>query len=234
MTQYILALSISNGIQKHRFWPMVWRGMVVWGATLEPKQYILALAILNTPIPGTQKCSFWCMVCRGMGVWGRYPRTQTIYFGIAHFKHTHPRYPKTPFLPHGVQRYGCLGRHPQYILAFSISNTPMLGIQKHFFWLMMCRGMGVWGATPKPSQSFLARPILNTPILGIQSTRARPWCAEVWVFGAPAQNPNDIHPSQVSENTFSGPGCAEAWVFGAPPQNPKNISWHCPFQTHPS
>ena len=28
-------------------------------------------------------------------------------------RHPHTRYPKTPFLVHGVQRYGCLGRHPR-------------------------------------------------------------------------------------------------------------------------
>ena len=123
-----LALCSSNtpilGIQKHLCWPMVRRDMGVWGATPEPKHYFLersqagkfdpflALPISNTPILAIQKHLFWPMMCRYMGVWGTTPYPHD-FCGIVHFKHTHPRYPKTPFLAHDVQRYGCLGRHPR-------------------------------------------------------------------------------------------------------------------------
>ena len=45
-----------------------------------------------------------------------------------------------------------LGRHPENtkVLALCISNTPILGIQKHCRLNISCRGMRVWGATPKP------------------------------------------------------------------------------------
>ena len=56
-------------------------------------------------------------------------------------------HPKTRFLAHGVQRYECLGRHRRtqtIFLALSISNKPILGIQKQVFLPMVRRGMGVW------------------------------------------------------------------------------------------
>ena len=56
---------------------------------------------------------FWPMACRGMGVWGASPKPKQFFFSIVQFEHPHPRYPKTPFLAHGVQRYGCLGCHPR-------------------------------------------------------------------------------------------------------------------------
>ena len=109
-----LALSISNtpilGIQKHLFWPMVCRRMSVWGATPEPKQFFWHCP-LQTPQSQISKNTFsgpWCT----NGCLGRHPRTQRILFGIVHCKQLNPRYPKTPFLAHGVQTYGCLGRHP--------------------------------------------------------------------------------------------------------------------------
>ena len=58
----------------------------------------------------------------------RQPRTHTIFFGIVRFKHTHPRYPKTPLLASGVHRYGCLERHPRTdTIPFGVSNTTILG-----------------------------------------------------------------------------------------------------------
>ena len=116
----------------------------------------------------------------------------------------------------------------QKFLAVSISNTPIPRIQKHLFWLMVCRAMGVWGATPETQTIFLALSVSNTPVPRIQKkTFSGPWCAEVWVFGAPPQNPNNIlghcpfqtPPSEVSKNTFWGSWCAEVRVFGAPPLN---------------
>ena len=46
------------------------------------------------------------------GCLGRHPRTQTIVFGILHFRHHHARYPEVVLLVNTVPRYGCLGRHP--------------------------------------------------------------------------------------------------------------------------
>ena len=93
------------------------------------------------------------------GCLARHPGTRTIFFGIVHFKHPHPRYPKSSFLVYGVQR--CVG-------VLCISNTPILGIQKHFCWPMGYSGMGVWSATPEPTHYFLALSIANTFIPGIQ------------------------------------------------------------------
>ena len=133
------------------------------------------------------------------GCLGRHPRTQTIFYGIVHFKHHHPRYPKTPLLACRVQWYGCLVRHPRTQTMFygivhfkhhhpkypktlllacrvqlygclgtCVSNTTILGTQKHLCWPMMCRGMGGWSATPESKQYFLASCVSNTPLLGIQ------------------------------------------------------------------
>ena len=41
----------------------------------------------------------------------RAPRQNCTFFGIAHFKHPHPRYGETLLLAHLVQRYASLGRH---------------------------------------------------------------------------------------------------------------------------
>ena len=167
--QYFLALCSPNtpfpGVQKHLCWPMGYRGMGVWGAIPEPKQYILALCISNTSILGIQKHLCWPMGYSGMGVWGA-TQEHKQFFGIVQSKQPHPRYPKTPLLAYGLQRYGCLGRHPQtqtIFLAWCISNTSILGIQKHFRWPKGYRGMGVWGATPKPKQFFWHCAFQKTP-----------------------------------------------------------------------
>ena len=47
------------GIQKHICWPMGYSGMGVCDATLELKQYFLALRISNTSIPGIRKHLRW-------------------------------------------------------------------------------------------------------------------------------------------------------------------------------
>ena len=97
------------------------------------------------------------IVCRGMGVWGATPERKQFFYRIVHFKHHHPRYPKTPFLAHGVQGYGCLGCHPRTQTIFSGIDHfkhPHPGCPKHTFF--------------------------------------GPWCAEVWMFGAPPQNANNI------------------------------------------
>ena len=52
---------------------------------------------------------------------GETPEPKQYFFGIVHFKHANSRYPKTPFLVHGVQWYGWLGRHPR---TQTIFQTP--------------------------------------------------------------------------------------------------------------
>ena len=107
-------------------------------------------------------------------------------------------------------------------------------------WPIVCRGMSVWGATPEPKQHFLHYPFQPHPSQVCGNTFSGPWCAGVWVLGAPPLNPNSIfwhcpfhrHPSQLFQNTFYGPWCAEIWVFEAPPQNPKHFFCYGPFQTH--
>ena len=88
---------------------------------------------------------------------GRRPGAQRIVFGIVHFNQSHARYPKTLLLAHGVQRYGCLGRYPRtqiFFLALCNSNTPILGIRKHFCQPMGYPGMDVWSATPEPHNRY--------------------------------------------------------------------------------
>ena len=62
------------------------------------------------------------------------------------------RHPKPLLLADLVHRYAPLGRHaknPRF-LALCISNTPILGIQKHLGGQMWCRGTRAWSATAKP------------------------------------------------------------------------------------
>ena len=49
----------------------------------------------------------------------------------------------------GVVRFGWVCWTTDF---FWISNTPILGIQKHPFWRMVCSGVCVWGAAPEPQQ----------------------------------------------------------------------------------
>ena len=99
------------------------------------------------------------------------PRQHPTFFGIAHFEHPHPRYPKTLFLADLVQRYARSERRANtpHVLALCISNTPIPGIQKHLFWPIVCRGMCVWSATPEPRSEFLALSISTggTGVLGV-------------------------------------------------------------------
>ena len=71
----------------------------------------LKLRIANTPILGIQNSfasRFGAEVC-ALGT----PRQNPTFLRITQCKHPHTRYPKTRFLAHGVQRYGCLGRQPR-------------------------------------------------------------------------------------------------------------------------
>ena len=164
------ASSISNtpilGIQKHPmvsgivhfkhiytmypktlFLTYVVQSYVRWGRQVKTPRF-LALSISNTPILCIQKHCSLHIWCAGMCDWGA----------------THPRYPKTLWLAYLVQKYGCWGRQvktPRF-LALSISNIPILGIQKHCFWHLWCRGMCVWGARSKP-HNFWHCPIQTHP-----------------------------------------------------------------------
>ena len=106
--------------------------------------------------------------------------------------HASPKtpYPKTLLLAYLVQRYARLGCHanPPYFLAFCISNTSILGIQKHQCWHFWCRGMCAWGATPAP-HTFWNSAFQTHPYWVSQNTIAGICGAEVCTFGAPRQNP---------------------------------------------
>ena len=124
---------------------------------------------------------------------GALPKNLNNIFGIVQFEHPHPhpRYPKKPFLAHGVQRYGCLGRHPRtQTMFFGIVHCKRLHPRypKTPLLAQVCRGMGAWGTTQEPKQYFLGSS--NAPIVS-KNTFSGPWCAEGWVFGAPPQNPNN-------------------------------------------
>ena len=136
----------------------------------------------------------------------RHPKTQTPFYGILHFEHHHPRYPRTLLLACRVQWYECLGRHPRIqatFMALCIANITIQGIQKHFCWTVGHSGIGVWGATPEPRHHFMALCISNNTILGIQKHHC-------WPMG------------------YGGMS-----VWGATPE-PEEYFWHCAVQTPPS
>ena len=81
--------------QNHVCWPMGYRGIVIVGATPEPKYHFVALWSSNTPISGTQKHLFWLVGYRQRCL-GYHSRTQPFFFGMVQFK-PHPRYLKNPF-----------------------------------------------------------------------------------------------------------------------------------------
>jgi hypothetical protein len=162
----VLPLCSSNipilGIQKQLFWLM----------GRHPGTHTIVLGIVHFTHPNSRypKTPFLAYRAQSYGCLGRQPRTRTKVFALVQFKHSHPRYPKTPLLAYRAQRYGVWGAPPepkQYLLPLCSSNIPILGIQKHLFWPMGCRGMGVWGAMD-PTQSFWELCSSHTPILGIQ------------------------------------------------------------------
>ena len=112
--------------------------------------------------------------------------------------------------------------------ALCIENTRILGIRRELLWPMVCRGMRVRSATPANPSIFLHCALRTHPSQVSKNSFSGPWCAEVCVYGAPAQKPPaffciaalQTHPSQVSKNSFSGSWCAEVCVYGAPTQKP--------------
>ena len=131
----------------------------------------------------------------------------------------------------GMGGWGATPEPTRCFLALCSSKTPILGVQKHPFWLVVCSGMGVWSDTPEPTAYFLTWCISNTAILGIQKHSF--WlvvCSGMGVWSA-TPGPTGYfwhgavqrHPSQGSENTASGMWFAVVWVFGARPQDPKDI-----------
>ena len=149
--QYFLALCISNtlilDIQKH-FCGQIWcRGMRAWGATSNP--HIFWLCAFQTHPSWVSKNAL-AGRCGAEVCALEAPRQDPTLFGIAHFKHRYPRYPKTLLRAELAQRYARLERHAKkpHFLALRISNTPIVGIQKHFGGHIWCRGMRAWSATP--------------------------------------------------------------------------------------
>ena len=173
---------------KHLFWPMVCRGMGVWGTTPEPKQYFLAFCSSNTTILGTQKHLCWPLGgYSGMGVWSATP--EPIQYFFVHCKHPHPRYSKISLVACGVQRCVRLGRHPRTQLAV---RTPPSQVPRNTF-------AGLWGGTvvwvleappQNPNNFFWHCPLQTPPSQVSKNTFFGVWCAEVCAFGAPPQNPN--------------------------------------------
>ena len=143
------------GLQNHFCWQIGCRGMRAWGAT--PKPHIFWHCALQTPSSYVSKNTlagiFGAEVCAPGA-----PRQKATFFGIAQCKHPHARYPKTllqadlvqRYRGTEVQRYARLKRHANrpHFLALCISNTPILGIQKHFGGYIWYRGMRAWSATP--------------------------------------------------------------------------------------
>ena len=167
----------------------------------------------------------------------------SIFLGIVHFKHHHPRYPKTPLQACELLSYGCLGRHPrtkQYCLALCISNTTILGIQKHLCWPMWYNDMGVWGATPEPKQYFLAVCVSKTTIPVIQKKLC--WTMgyhDMGVWGA-TRNPQIIfsgighfkhHHSRYPKTPLPAYGVQWYGWLGRHPGRQTMFVWNCAFQT---
>ena len=180
-----------------------------WYGCLErhPKSHTIFSGILHFKHTHPRCPKTLCLACdvEWYGCLEHHPRTHSIFFGIVQFRDIHPRYPKTPFLGCGVQWYGCLERHPRthtIFLPLCSSKTSILDTQKHLSRVVVCCGMGVWSATPE-----------LTAFFGIVQFK-------------------DTHPGY-PKNTFSGLWCAAVWLFEAPPQNPPDIFWHSALQRHP-
>ena len=124
------------GVQTHLCWPMGHRARSVLGATPEPKEYFLVLCSSKNPIPGIQNHLCWPMKYSGMGVWSTTPEPKQQFLALCSSKHPHPRYPTTPLLAYGVQRYECLGRHPRTQIIFlrdCAIQTPPSRVSKNTF-----------------------------------------------------------------------------------------------------
>ena len=152
-------------------------------------------------------------------------------FSIVHVKHTHTGYPETLLLAYLVQKYGCLWRgvKPPQLLALCISNTPILGIQKHCCWLFWCRGTCVSGTgfkfttfdivhikhtyTRYPGTLMLAYLLQRYGCLGCHSRTQTIFFGMVY-FKHP-------HPRYPKKPFLAW--CAEVWVLGVPPQKPNNM-----------
>ena len=78
LKQHFVASSIAKtlipGIQKHRFWPMVCRGMGVLG--------VFGIAGVKHPHPKYPKTPFLAYGVQWYGCLGRHNRTQTIFLAI--------------------------------------------------------------------------------------------------------------------------------------------------------
>ena len=137
--------------------------------------------------------------------------------------------------------YGVWSATPEpkhHFKALCISNTPILGIQKHLCWPVGYRGMGAWGATPEPKHHFLALCVSNNPMLGIQKHLFRSTGYSAMGCWSATPEPTQFFLAWCISNTtilgtFSGPQCEEVCVFGAPSQNPHHIFWHGVFHTPP-
>ena len=139
-----------------------------------------------------------------------------------------------------VQRYARLERHAKSprVLALRISDTPMLGIQRHFGGHIWCRGMRAWSATPKAHLFGIAHfrhPHARYP----KNTLAGRFGAEVCALGAPRQKPTFLA-LRISDTPVPGIQkhfCGQIWcrfglrAWSATPN--AHVFWHCAFQIPP-
>ena len=144
---------------------MGYSGRGVWSATPEPKQYFLALCSPNTTIIGIKKHLCWTAAYIGMGVRGATPDHEEYFLALCSSKHPQPRHPKTPWLAYGIQRYGCLERHPRtqtILLGIVQFKNPHPRHPKTFAGLW---GTVVWvfGAPPQTPNSIFWHCALKTP-----------------------------------------------------------------------
>ena len=76
-----------------------------------------------------------------------------------------------------------------HFFGMCISNTPILGIQKHCCWHSWCAGMCAWDAAPK-FHNFWHCAFQNPPHWASENTVAGIFVAEECTFGAPRQTLN--------------------------------------------
>ena len=85
-----------------------------WCLGRHPRTQTILLALCNSNTPSQVSkntiAALWSAVVL---VFGAPPQNPNNTFGLVQSKHPHPRYPRTPLLPYGVQWYWCLGRHPR-------------------------------------------------------------------------------------------------------------------------
>ena len=135
---HFLALCSSNipmlGVEKQVFWTVGYSGMGVWGATRESKHHFFCLVQFKHPHARYSKTLLLAWSVQRYGSFGRHPRTQTPLFWRRTCQTSPCQVFKNRFLARRYRGMGVWGASPElkhHFVALCISNTTIIGIQKH-------------------------------------------------------------------------------------------------------